>query len=605
MLKKAKAKRVVKYFAGILVFFAGLFGAWSLYFALGLKPAIEKQLRSVVLHATDSLYRIEFKNLWMNCLTGNASLSDVRLVPDTVILKKLTLLKKAPNNVYQIRLKKLSVYHFHPFRIYREKKLNIDEIEVKQPSITLINKQFDFNEHKGPHPVKSPYDYISKLLKEVRVDQIDFKEASFKYIDHNRPRPTVDSVANLDVQILDWLIDPHSAADPARFYLVGDVKIGLGDYTYATSDSLYHINLKDLNFTASKGTLSIKKIALQPRYSEMDFGKVAGYAKDRFSIDLNNLNLTGINLPLYIKKQELFAKEMNMEDGSIAVFNNNELKKLGTPKLGQYPQQLLQKLSSKITIQSLNLNQLNISYAEFDRKSKQRGKITFENTSGKISNVTNSEKEKAKDHFMVAQLSSSLMGQGKLDARFSFDLTAADGAFSFSGLLHGMNGTAMNPVTKPLGMLRIKSGMVRELNFKVQGNEYGAKGDMDFKYNGLSVNVLKRDTASAFLVRQGLLSFLANHLILNPDNPGKTGLMRHAKIDYKRDLTRSFFNLIWKSLYQGIKYSIGITPEKQAQIKRQVEKFSKMKAERNKRRAMRQQRRSERIKNDQKKQDLD
>jgi len=584
----------VKWMALVALVVFLVFGTGFIYFKLRIKPLIEQELRELVPRSTQGLYHLDFTGLSINLLTANASLSNVKLTPDPVVLEKLRLLKKAPNNVYHIELRKLSALNFHLFRMFRDKKLNIDEIEINRPMITMVNRQMDYNENRAPRPLKSPYDYISKVLKELSVDTVNFREAAFKYVDDNKAKPIIDSIANLNVTLADWLIDKDSAKDTTRMYLLKDIMLHLDDYSYATPDSLYNIHLSEMNFKASTGLLHVDKFELLPRYSEMEFGLKAGYAKDRYSIRMNDLQLAGINLPLYIKKQELFARQMSIGDGAVSVFNNNELEKPKEPKMGKYPHQLLQKVGSKITIRKLDLYHLNIAYAEFDRNSKQKGKITFENTSGTITNITNAPAEKQKNKLMVADLTTYMMGQGKLDTKFSFDLLAEDGAFTYSGLLHGLNGPAMNAVTKPLGMVHIKSGVVDELSFDLKANEYGASGNMIFKYHDLAIAVLKKEAGTAWLIRQGFLSFLANNLIINPQNPSKEGGLSKAVINYKRAPDRSFFNLIWKSLFQGIKYSVGVTPQKEAQIKAQVARFEKMKTERDKRRANRQKRRAQR-----------
>ncbi len=50
------------------------------------------------------------------------------------------------------RLRKLSIRNVHPWKVYREKRLNIDQIEILHPEITLVNKQHEFNENKPPRP---------------------------------------------------------------------------------------------------------------------------------------------------------------------------------------------------------------------------------------------------------------------------------------------------------------------------------------------------------------------------------------------------------------------------------------------------------------------
>ncbi|MGY0039891.1 hypothetical protein [Pedobacter sp. NJ-S-72] len=223
MIKRTrKTFTVFKWVAGIMFLLFLAADAMSWYLSVKLRPVITKELKDLVLNATDSLYRIEFSTVNTNFLLGNASVSDVKIIPDTNIFNKLITLKRAPNNIYEVSLKKLTIRNFHPLSIYKDKELNVDQLLFEHPKVVMINRQFDFNENKPPRPNKSPYEYISKFLKVVSVDQIKLKEISFKYINKNQPVPEIDSVNKLDITLKDWLIDAQSATDPTRIYLLKD-----------------------------------------------------------------------------------------------------------------------------------------------------------------------------------------------------------------------------------------------------------------------------------------------------------------------------------------------------------------------------------------------
>lgn len=585
--KTRKTFTVFKWVAGIMFLLFLAADAMSWYLSAKLRPVITKELKDLVLNATDSLYRIEFSTVNTNFLLGNASVSDVKIIPDTNIFNKLITLKRAPNNIYEVSLKKLTIRNFHPFRIYNDKKLNVDQLLFEHPNVVMINRQFDFNENRPPRPNKSPYEYISKFLKEVSVDQIKLNDISFKYVNKNQPVPEVDSVNKLDIILKDWLIDAQSVTDPTRIYLLKDVLINLNDYQFATPDSLYFVQLNEFSFAASTGRLNIKKFGVVPRYSEMDFGRKVGFSKERFSIQMSDINLNGIDLPLYVKKRELMADEMNITNGYVSVFNNNELPGQGVERVGKFPHQLLQMVKAQLTVKKLKLNDVDISYAEYDEDSKQKGRITFEKTSGTILNVTNEEKMKAKNPFMLANLNTYMMGQGKLMVNFKFDLNAKNGAFSYHGELTNMDGGVLNRITKPLGMLQVNSGMVKKLSFDVVADEAKASGNLNFQYNDLSIGLLKKVEGKNRLVKLGLFSMLANSLVIRPDNPDANGIMVPASIYFQRDPKISFFSFIWKTLLQGIKYTVGLTPEKQAEIDGQIARFEKMKKDRERRREAR------------------
>ena len=589
--KSRKSYNTIKWVIGLLMLLVlGVFLTAN-YFSNKLKPIIKAELKDLVLNATDSLYTVEFSDLSLNLLTKGATITDVKFIPDTNVFKRLIALKRAPNNVYYIRLKTLSIKNFHPKNLFKFKKLNVDLLLFDNPDVVMVNTQFDFNENKPTYLQKSPYDYISKYLHELKVNTISFRNVKFKYINNNGLAPETDSVNNLNVDLKGWLIDKNSDKDPSRLYALQNVMINLNNYSYATPDSLYNVTWKRFHFSSSTGKLNISDFHVEPRLTEMKFAKSVGYAVERYQISMDHIDLEGIDFPLYIKKRELYASQMSITDGELHVFNNNELPSKVKIKNGKYPHQLLQQLKGAITVRLLNLANIDISYAEYDRDSKKKGSIVFKKTSGILTNITNVKKFKAKSPYLFANMTTYIMGKGKLDVNFRFDLDAKDGAFSYGGVLGKMDGRVLNSVTMPLGMVQVKNGMAKKLAFEVKANDQTAKGSVQFAYNDLSVALLKRDKEDNKLVRQGLISLLANAMVINSDNPGRDGVLIQAPINYQRPETASFFSFIWRTLFVGIKYSVGVTPAKEEEIEKKIQRFEQIKIDRDKRRSLKAQRR--------------
>lgn len=598
MLKTiSKNKNKIKWILGIVLFFVLVTVGASWYIAGKIKPFLQQELGKIVNKATNGLYHINFDKVYVNPLTGVASLTEVSITPDIVVYKQLVAQKKAPNNLYVVNLKKLSFVKFHPFKIYLKKRVEIDLLLFDKPHITMINKSLKFNEDKLPRPDKSPYDYIKKAFSALHIKTIDFKNASFKYVNNNKPKPDIDTISNITITLKDWLIDSTSAMDNSRFYLLKDAYIYLNNYTYATPDSMYYIKANQFEFSASARKLNVKEFALVPRYSEQEFAKVNGYARDRYSLQLNNIDFYGLNLFAYIKNREVLADEMNIADGKLSVFNDNSYPKLVKDKTGKFPHQLLQQLAIPITVKKINLKKLDISYAEFDAESGQRGRIGFNNTSGVISNVTNQPKHKKLNPIIDAKLESYVMEQGRLNVNFKFNVAAPKADFSYKGELQNLDARQLNYITRPLAMVLVKSCMIRSFTFDIKANEDLARGKVEFRYNDLSLGLMKKHEGGERLKRLGLLSLLANAIVIYSDNPSDNGRFTVAPINYKRKPTGSFFNFIWKTLFQGVKYSVGFTPAKEAEIKRYVSRFEHIKDEREKRRIRRELRKKQRMRN--------
>ncbi|WP_431293257.1 hypothetical protein [Pedobacter sp. P26] len=102
---------------GVFILLAGV--AWLLN--VKSRPILTDRIKTLLYKSTDSLYTISFTKVSTNVFTGNATLQNVKITPDTNRFKQLIALKRAPNNLYTVSLKKLVVKRFHPLTLYREK----------------------------------------------------------------------------------------------------------------------------------------------------------------------------------------------------------------------------------------------------------------------------------------------------------------------------------------------------------------------------------------------------------------------------------------------------------------------------------------------------
>jgi hypothetical protein len=163
-----------------------------------------------------------------------------------------------------------------------------------------------------------------------------------------------------------------------------------------------------------------------------------------------------------------------------------------------------------------------------------------------------------------ADLNSLLMGTGKLNVKINFNLTDNNGAFTYSGDLGKFDLKNLNPLSKALGLIEIESGDIQHIDFKANGNLRSASGSMNMLYTNLKVKLLSDNIDGEGTKEKGFLSFLANAILVKNENPQKGEAPRTASMTNTRINSASFFNLMWKTVFVGIKdiVGVGIVPEK-------------------------------------------
>ncbi|MDF2433544.1 MAG: hypothetical protein JWP44_3175, partial [Mucilaginibacter sp.] len=507
------------------------------------KPILQQKLKELVIRSSDSLYHIEYSDFDLNVTSGNATLDDFKLVPDTNIYNKLVALKKAPDNLFILSVKKLSIQNVGAKKAYQEKILNIDNISVENPRLTIINKKYAFNDTVKVGKPKSPYQIIKSIFKQVRIDSISLKDISLNYINKNKPVTKNTALKHLDINISDIVIDSLSIRDPNRFYYTRGVDVTVHDYHIATPDSLYEATLKKIYFSTAQRKIVLDEVSFLPRYSHADFYRKTGQGGDIYTLKFKQIAINDIDLQSFLHDQILYAGTMDIIKPDVRIYSNNAIKgrKTGkvTSKVGKDPQQALQNVALDMRLKRLNIKNGNINYSETDATSGATGEILFTHTNGYILNVTNDDDQKRINPYMRAYINTRFMDAGSLQVNFKFNLRAKDGAFNYSGELGKFDGKILDKLVKPLALVHVQSADIEKLTFNVNASNYGGKGKLEFYYRNLNIQLLKKVEGKRGLQKQGLISELANDLIIYDNNPDKKGHFRPGPINLKRDPTVS------------------------------------------------------------------
>ncbi|GAA4805000.1 hypothetical protein GCM10023231_37690 [Olivibacter ginsenosidimutans] len=547
-------------------------GVW--YLGNHWRPLLNEKLHELVLSSSDSLYRVEYDDMDFNLVTGHAYLNHFKLIPDTAVYHRLKQQQKAPDNLYAVTVSRLEIKNFHPKNIYTQRKLNIDQITIQNPDIQVINENQPYNDTIATKDKKTLYQKIDKVLNELTVDHIAFENVNVTYSNRNEQLEKTTRLKNVNINVTNLRVDSASQYDSLRFYNAKAVDLQMNDYRIATGDSLYYIDLKGIHFTSADRSLVLEGLKMTPRYNKIDFYKQTKIAKDRFELSFDTIGIHRIDLFKLLRQQKLYAGNVTLGQSKVEIYNNKAYPSITEKKIGKYPHQQLRKLAFPLKIDTLLLHNLLVTYTEHNGKTGQTGIVSFHDTKGTFYNLTNDSLALMNNQFLTADLQSKFMNNGKLHIHFSFDMLDKLGGFTYSGTLTGMNAKALNPLTKPLAMIQVSSGYFSRLAFRVKADEYKATGHVQFYYKHLAVQVILKDKNGA-KAKNPMVSLLTNKFLINDSNPDANERFHPGPINYRRPLTASFFNFLWKSLFEGVKASVGIDKEREAKLMNTAEEADK------------------------------
>jgi hypothetical protein len=548
-----KRKKLWIWIASIVGALILIIGIAAIYLSSQWKPLLSEKIKEGVHNGSKGLYQIDFKDIHLNLLTGSVVLDTITLTPDTLAYNKLKLIKQAPTHIFRVRLNHLKLSRVGILTAYFKKQIKMDAIILDHPSIDIVYqkvpRRVDTNKNNS-----TLYQQIAKSLKSIQVDNIKVIDADFDY--YNGPKK-LNAIKHLTVNVKDVLIDSASQFDTTRVLHAKNIGFELNGYQSLTKDKMYTLKIDSVSGSINSRTLKVKGLKLIPMYADLAFSRKYQMQKDRYDLNFSSIEATGVDFLDLNTNGNLYAKNLTIGPAKVAVFLNRELPPPSFDKGRNYPHKALKRLPIAAVIENLRLNKVDIAYTEYNPKTNDRGTLKLDNLTGSITNITNDSARLAKNNHAKADLTTFILGTGKLNVKIDFNLTDAASSFSYIGHVSPFNMKILNPMAKALGEVEIESGNVKQADFNIQANERGSRGTVKFLYTDLKVKLLKEDEKGK-TEKKGLLSFLANTILIKNDNPSEGEPVRTANVTMTRVPQASFFNLMWKSVFVGIRENVGI-----------------------------------------------
>lgn len=534
-----------------------LIGAGLAFLTARWKPLLSKKLKDGVYNRSFHLYKLDFKDISINLLTGSASLHEVSLIPDTAVYNQLKATKLAPANIFQVKVQELQINRIALLTAYFKREIEIKTIVLNNPSINVIHYKVEKRADDGEDQ-PGLYELISNRVRSIDVKAIKIIDADFDYINGENSK-TLNSVKHLSINVNDLLIDSLSGSDTTRFYYAKDIGFALTGYRSISKDKMYTMKIDTVSGSVSNKALKIKGLQMIPMYPDLTFSRKYTYGKDRYDLLFNEISFTGVDFKLLDAEGNLYAKALKIGPAKVNIFVNRELPPPPNfDKVRNFPHVALKRLPVQTIVDTVKIRNVDVAYTEYNPISQKRGTAYFQNLSGSILNVTNDTARLAKNNHAIANLTALVMKTSRINVHINFNLTDKNAAFSYSGNVGPMNMLVLNPMAKNLGLIEIESGQMQKTDFSIQANARGSSGKVRFYYRDLKIKVLKEGEEGAAPKKQGLLSFLANNLLIEDANPTKGQPPRAANITFQRTPAASFFNLMWKSLFIGMRETVGL-----------------------------------------------
>lgn len=544
---KRKLSGRVKVVIGILLLLVIGIVVWNVY----KRGIVKSGVKDTVANKTNNLYGMEVGKLDFDEVAGSLTVLNLQLTPDSNIYNQMAAVNNAPSVLAQINIPSLTVEGVQTPRALLNSEIVGRKVVINGPRIDL------FMTGKGKDSLKTVpdqemYRQILGNLELIKIDTLSVVNATLVTRDWKTGdvRMQFDSVS---INLFRIAVDSVHEKDTTRILFAEQVEVNCKRARWASKSKLYNYEVKDINVSSGEKKLSVNRVHIDPTLSEQKFVAQFKYANDRFDVDLQQIRVSNLNM-YALSKGAIEADSLISGQSNIHIYRDLSYPHDKKSRVGTYPHQMVMKLPFDLNIKTATFANSFIEYKERNAKSEKSGKVQFYKVGIRVDNLTNQRSWLAQ-HNMRAHFTAQFLNKAPIKALINF--YPGNGKFTIDGEMGAMPANAVNILTEPMGLAKIDEGNLNGLKFNFTGNDYATDGTLTLLYDGLKISLLKKDTVDNKPDKMKLASMLANIKVKNA-NPGKKDEVRKATVHYDRDVSKSFFNLVWKSVFTGVKETVGI-----------------------------------------------
>ena len=443
---------------------------------------------------------------------------------------------------------KLTLNGIDANEIVKNKNIIVDTIQCKgitfyQPPLENLKKKNSAKPAtQDTTGFRNVYSIAMKYLAFPKITFVPQKSTGLKI---GNIAITINNVKA--VEIADIMSDPLEHGK--------EVEISCNKVSMNSKDGLYNYSFQNASINSLHKEFKIGTVIIKPYLSEKAFANKVHFQHDRYDIVLKGVALQNISMHNLLEKK-LFASDLLINNTSAKIYRDLTKPDDGIPKIGNYPSQMLMKLKVPVNIQHGTLSNTFIQYTEHEKISDSSGVVTFNGSVLNLTNITNDHEALQKNSVTTVAFSTKALNVISLKGAFKFFMDSPKGDFGVNGNATEFAAPVLNKVAVPMALIELKEGTINSLDFNIKGDNSGTRGDFVMKYSDMKVTVLKIDKESKEVSKKRVVSLLANVIVKN-NNP-QNGNLRKETPSFKRGNQKSFFNLIWKTIFTGMKKTVGI-----------------------------------------------
>ena len=499
----------------------------GLFANYGINIWVKAKLPKIITENNDSPYKISYKNINIDVWSGSIKTDGI------VISPKIRPEKDTTKMGIYATIKSVEVEHFKIWNIIFNNVIKAEQITVINPKVLLYkNTEKAINNRNSINS-----QVIDPMKKIIIVPNVTIRNGSLNII-YIQNKKAILSARNINLRVNGIVITDD--------ILKNKIPFSYEKFDFSTDSLYYQINqfyhLQAINLQTSNTNFKLKNWALVPEFSRSEFTQKLKTEKDIYNINGEELSINNMDFGF---KDTLFyfnANKLVLDKMSANIYRNKTVADDKTKK--HLYNKLLRDIKFPLNVDTLLIKNSMLVYEEEVDAQRGPGKLTFKDFNLNATGIQSGfGQNKVED--VVIDVQSQFMNESPLKVHWTFNVMDKTDGFHIKGTVFNFNIKALYPFTKDHMNASFK-GNLEKVFFNFKGNDKGSAGDFALQYKDLDVKLYKKKEPK----KENKFTTTVANLLVKDDSDGQT---KNAKVEIEREQDKSFYNLLWKSIAQGLK----------------------------------------------------
>lgn len=514
-----------------------------------LEPMLKDRLHTLIIQGSDSLYTYTLGKLNANFFGGNVEVENLQIRVDSNRYEQLRARNALPALTMQLSLGRGNIKGVGIIALLFNKEIKIREILSKDANLKL-------SRHVTPKDSLPPnhlplWKAMEPKIKSIEIGRISLQGVKMNYKNADTSELKLE-FEGCDAAFDDIRIDSTAALDTARVGFTRSINLRFEEVKFRTKDSVYKFKADTVTYSSRDKLLEIRDFKFQPTLKKEAFYEGRTQQQTMYVIKFDRIRFTNLYLDHFIRTNRIDADSAVFDSADVKIYTDKSLLPQYDSKIGKYPHQILLKAPTLINIRHLLCTNGQLEYTEKNEETALEGTLLFGNLQLLAANLTNDSALIQQNPVFSAQLKGNMLGGSPVELNVKFFLDSVNGSYDASGFVKNVTAAQMNQVAVPLANVRINSGNIEAVEFRVRGEDYGAVSDVRMRYSGLSLTISKTDEETGRTTARKFINSLLNKFILWPDNPSGGSERTTSGHQVARLTTQTFFGMLWKAIFAGM-----------------------------------------------------